>query len=167
MTGEGTSTQWLDAEELEAWLQMTRIFARVPAELDARLLREDGLTHFEYEVLASLSEAPERRLQMSVLAGLANGSLSRLSHVVRRLEGRGWVQRERCPEDRRATNAVLTDAGHAKVVEAAPGYVEHVRELMIAPLSREQILRMADIGRTINASVGREGPVGLAGERRQ
>lgn len=166
MTADDASPRWLDAEELEAWLQMTRIFSRVPAELDARLLREDGLTHFEYEVLASLSEGPDRRLQMSVLAGLANGSLSRLSHVVRRLEGRGWVTRERCPDDRRATYAVLTDDGYAKVVAAAPGYVQHVRELMIDPLSRQQILKLAEIGRTINESVGRAGPVGLAGERR-
>lgn len=144
--------RWLDAEEMDAWLQMARIFSRVPAELDARLLREDGITHFEYEVMASLSERPERTLQMSVLAGLANGSLSRLSHVVTRLEKRGWVLRQRSPEDRRATYAVLTDEGYAKVVASAPGYVEHVRSLILDPLERAQVRDLAAIGRRINGA---------------
>lgn len=165
MTGDETAPRWLDAQEMDAWLQMARIFSWMPTELDARLLREDGITHFEYEVLASLSENPDRRLRMSVLAGLANGSLSRLSHVVRRLEQRGWVRRERCPEDRRATYAVLTDDGLAKVVATAPGYVEHVRTLMIDPLDGEQILRLAQIGQRLNDAAGRGGPAGLAGER--
>lgn len=146
--------RWLDSQEMDAWLQMARIFSRVPAELDARLLREDGITHFEYEVMASLSERPGRRLQMSVLAGLANGSLSRLSHVVSRLEKRGWVARERSPEDRRATYAVLTDEGYAKVVATAPGYVDHVRALIIDPLEGSQVRDLAAIGRRINEGVG-------------
>ncbi|WP_024795924.1 MarR family winged helix-turn-helix transcriptional regulator [Tomitella biformata] len=166
MTGEGASTRWLDGQELDAWLQVARILSWVPAELDARLLREDGITHFEYEVLASLSESADRRLRMSVLAGLANGSLSRLSHVVRRLEQRGWVTRERCPDDRRATYAVLTDDGYAKVVATAPGYVEHVRSLTIDPLDREQIVLLAQIGQRLNDAAGRGGLAGLAGEGR-
>lgn len=164
---DDASPRWLDSQELDTWLQMARILSWVPAELDARLLREDGLTHFEYEVLASLSEQPDRRLRMSVLAGLAYGSLSRLSHVVRRLEQRGWVVRERCPDDRRATYAVLTEDGYAKVVATAPGYVEHVRSLMIDPLDRDQVLLLGAIGARINEAAGRSGRVGLAGEGRQ
>ena len=69
-----------------------------------------GLTHFEYFVLAMLSEAPERTLRMTALAQRTNATLPRLSHVVRRLEDRGLVRRFPCPEDGRATNARLTEA---------------------------------------------------------
>ena len=78
------------------------------------------LSHFDYQVLAMLSEAPERTLRMTALASLTNATLPRLSHVVGRLEGRGLVERRPCAEDRRATNASLTAEGWSKVVETAP-----------------------------------------------
>ncbi|MDV7135953.1 MarR family winged helix-turn-helix transcriptional regulator [Williamsia muralis] len=149
MTGR-PPTRWLDEQEMEAWLQVAVLLSRLPHALDAQLLRDAQLTHFEYEVLAALSEAPERTLRMSALAELANGSLSRLSHVVKRLEQREWVYRSACPEDGRFTNAVLTDAGWEKVVQTAPGYAENVRRLVIDPLTRAQLRQLAAIGRRIN-----------------
>ncbi|ORM36422.1 MarR family transcriptional regulator [Williamsia sp. 1135] len=141
---------WLDDEEMDAWIQVAILLSRLPHALDAQLLRDAQLTHFEYEVLASLSEAPDRTLRMSTLAELANGSLSRLSHVVTRLEKREWVQRRPCPEDGRYTNASLTGAGWDKVVETAPGYAANVRELVVDRLSRAQLRQLAAIGRRIN-----------------
>ena len=95
----------------------------LPGVLDTQLRRDAGLTHFEYFVLAMLSEAPERTLRMTALAQRTNATLPRLSHVVRRLEDRGLVERFPCPEDRRATNARLTPTGWDEVVAAAPGHV--------------------------------------------
>ncbi|WP_207838532.1 MarR family winged helix-turn-helix transcriptional regulator [Williamsia soli] len=141
---------WLDDEEMDAWIQVAILVSRLPHALDAQLLRDAQLTHFEYEVLASLSEAPDRTLRMSTLADLANGSLSRLSHVVTRLEKRDWVQRKPCPEDGRFTNASLTEAGWEKVVATAPGYAAHVRRLVVDRLSRAQIRQLTAIGKRIN-----------------
>jgi DNA-binding MarR family transcriptional regulator len=78
-----------------------------------------------------LSEAPARTLQMTDLARQTNATLPRLSHVVRRLEERHFVERFPCPENRRATNARLTDAGWGALSLAAPGHVAAVRELVI------------------------------------
>ncbi|MFC7760361.1 MarR family winged helix-turn-helix transcriptional regulator [Catellatospora bangladeshensis] len=86
-------TRWLSAEERQTWLALAALMIRLPSALDAQLQRDAGLSHFEYQVLAALSEAPERTLRMSRLAMLAEGSLSRLSQVVARLEQRGWVRR--------------------------------------------------------------------------
>jgi DNA-binding MarR family transcriptional regulator len=138
-TGE---PRWLDAEERAAWLSLAGVVTLLPAALDAQLQREAGLSHFEYMVLAMLSERPTRTARMSELAALSNGSLSRLSHVARRLEEQGLITRHACAEDRRATNAVLTDAGYAKVVDAAPGHVETVRRLVfdaLGPTQRDQL----------------------------
>lgn len=85
--------RWLDDEEMDAWIQMATTLAHLPHALDAQLLRDAQITHFEYEVMSALSEAPERTLRMSELAELSYGSLSRLSHVVGRLEKRNWVRR--------------------------------------------------------------------------
>ncbi|MBB0247397.1 MarR family transcriptional regulator, partial [Streptomyces alkaliphilus] len=125
-----TDPRWLTPEERAAWLELVGLFIRLPTALDAQLRRDAGLSHFEYQVLAGLSEAPDRTLRMSDLAVFADGSLSRLSHVVKRLEQRGWVRRTPDPTNGRYTLAVLTDAGMEKVVATAPGHVEEVRRLV-------------------------------------
>jgi DNA-binding MarR family transcriptional regulator len=96
----------------------------------------------EYQVLAMLSKTPERTMRMSSLAVLTNASLSRLSHLFTRLEGRGLVRREPDPEDGRFTNAILTDEGFRTLAAAAPGHVAHVRSLVIDVLSPEQLRRL-------------------------
>src|SRR5690349_1444023 len=131
--------RWLSAEELAVWMKFSVVLVRLPQELDAQLQRDAGLSWFEYLVLAGLSEAPGRTMRMSRLALLTNGSLSRLSHVVKRLEGRGWVVRCPCPEDGRYTNATLTDAGWEKVVATAPAHVGTVRGLFAEPLDAAQL----------------------------
>jgi DNA-binding MarR family transcriptional regulator len=123
----------------------TLLFGRTPGVLDSQLRRDAGLTHFEYFVLAMLSEAPDRTLRMTGLAQRTNATLARLSHVVRRLGDRGLVERFPCPEDGRATNARLTDAGWAEVVAAAPGHVANVRRHVIDALTPEQISQLGEI----------------------
>src|ERR1700761_6116355 len=140
---------WLNADERDAWIPLVGVFVKLPAALDAQLQRDAGLSHFEYMVLSRLSEADGHTLRMSDLAILANGSLSRLSHVVTRLEGRGWVRRESCPGDGRYTNAVLTDDGWAKVQATAPGHVAAVRSLVIDALDPEQVEQLRDISQAI------------------
>jgi DNA-binding MarR family transcriptional regulator len=96
-------------------------------------------------------------MRMSDLAGLTNGSLSRLSHVARRLEGQGFLERQARPDDRRATNAVLTDAGYAKVVATAPGHVATVRSLVFDALTPAQRTQLRTIGDRV---LGRVNPGG-------
>ena len=109
------SEKWLTTDELAAWVRLVAVLELLPGVLDADLRRHANLTHFEYYVLAMLSEAPERTLRMTRLAAHTNATLPRLSHVVRRLEDRGLVERFPCSEDGRATNARLTSAGWGKV----------------------------------------------------
>lgn len=130
--------RWLTDDEQQSWRPFAALLFRLPAALDAQLQREAQVTHFEYMVLISLSEAPERTLRMSDLAAMASGSLSRLSHVVSRLERRGWVRREPCPGDGRYINAILTEEGWEKVVSTAPGHVETVRKLIVDALTPEE-----------------------------
>ena len=130
---------WLSEQEQAAWRPFVALLIRLPAALEAELQKDAGISHFEYLVLSSLSEAPGRTLRMSDLAALASGSLSRLSHVVSRLEARGWVRREACPGDGRYINAVLTDDGWAKVVATAPGHVAAVRRLVVDALSPAEL----------------------------
>ncbi len=126
-------------DEREAWLRLIAVVELLPGVLDTQLRSASGLTHFEYFVLAMLSEAPDRTLRMTALAQRTNATLPRLSHVVRRLEDRALVERFPCPEDGRATNARLTEAGWDAVVAAAPGHVDTVRRHVLDPLTPEQL----------------------------
>jgi len=134
--------KWLTAAELASWLSLARLMTWLPWSMDQQLQRDSNLGLVEYQVLAMLSESPERRMRMSSLAEVTNASLSRLSHLVKRLEGRGLVRRERDPADGRFTRAILTDQGFQTLAEAVPGHVDHVRSLVIDILSPEQLRRL-------------------------
>jgi DNA-binding MarR family transcriptional regulator len=137
--------RWLDEAERAAWLRLIAVVELLPSALDTQLRRDSQLTHFDYYVLAMLSESPERTLRMTALALRTNATLPRLSHVVRRLEERGLVERFPCPQDGRATNARLTAQGWDAVVAAAPGHVDTVRRHVFDPLTPVQVGQLREI----------------------
>ena len=139
---EEQPVQWLTDAEVGSWLSVVRMMTWLPWSIDQQLRRDSNLSMVEYQVMARLSQSPVRTLRMSLLADLANSSLSRLSHLVKRLEDRGFVRREPDPSDGRFTNAILTGKGFETLAEAAPGHVAHVRSLVIDVLSPEQLRRM-------------------------
>ena len=134
--------RWLTAEELASWLSVVRLMTWLPWSIDQQLQRDSKLGMVEYQVLAMLSESPDRTMRMSSLAEVTNASLSRLSRVVTRLESRGLVRREPEPTDGRFTNAILTEDGFQILAEAAPGHLALVRSLVIDVLSPEQLRRL-------------------------
>jgi DNA-binding MarR family transcriptional regulator len=149
--------RWLTAEQLAAWKKLVAVVALAPGVLDAQLQRDADLTHFEYFTLAMLSEAQDRTLRMTALASRTNATLSRLSHVVSRLEDRGYVRRAPCPSDRRATNATLTEDGWSKVVATAPGHVDTVRSRVLDALDERDV---ADLDRVMTRVLSRLDPEG-------
>lgn len=148
--------RWLDEEEMQAWLALAGMLIWLPNALDAQLARDAGISHFDYTVMAMLSMSPERTMRMSELAAVANGSLSRLSRVVDRLEKRGWVSRRPDPDDGRFTLATLTDPGWDKVVASAPGHVDAVRRFVFDPLTKAQARQLRDIGTRIRQAIDPE-----------
>ena len=151
--------RWLDADEKEAWTGLISLALLMPGRLEAPVHQVSGLTLFEYMTLSQISEAPGRAIRMSELAYLTNGSLSRLSNVVKRLEQRGWVTRSPDPADGRYTLAALTDSGHELVVSTAPVHVRAVRELVLDPLNkadRQALARIAAKLRTRPADYGQD-----------
>lgn len=132
-------TRWLDDDEQRAWLRLAGVMLKLSPALDSQLQRDSDLTHFDYLCLAMLSECEGHTRQMSDLAARASASLSRLSHVVSKLERRGWVARAPSPHSRRVTLVSLTEEGWDVLVKAAPGHVETVRELVFDDLTPEDV----------------------------
>jgi DNA-binding MarR family transcriptional regulator len=135
----GSMTRWLTDDELASWFPLAGVMLRLNPTLDSQLQRDSDLTHFDYLCLAMLSEEPEWTSTMSALAGRTNASLSRLSHVITKLERRGWVCRCRSEVSRRVTLVRMTEAGYAVLVAAAPGHVEFVHSLIYEGLSEEDV----------------------------
>lgn len=156
--GEGTDapdvTDWLSADEKEAWTALVSLVLLLPGRLDAPLQRQAGLSLFEYLALSHMSEARHRCLRMSELAYLANGSPSRLSNVVKRFEQRGWVVRTPDPDDGRYTLAALTDLGLEVVVRAAPAHLRSVRQHVLGPLTAADRKALTRIAATLRVRPG-------------
>lgn len=146
----------LSAEDLETWSALATILEWLPAALDAQLETDSDITHFEYGILFALADAPELTLRMSVLAGYANSSLSRLSRATKRLEARGWMSRRPDPEDGRYTLATLSPAGLARFRKASPGHVRTVQRLVLDPLTKAQKIQLRDASRRIQLAIREE-----------
>ncbi|WP_022903925.1 MarR family winged helix-turn-helix transcriptional regulator [Curtobacterium sp. B8] len=150
-------TPWLDRAQLRAWMKLVAVMELLPAALDQQLQRDADLTHFDYMVIAMLSETESRTLRMSALAAATNASLPRLSHVVSRLEKRGLVGRCPSSDDRRATDVRLTDAGWDAIVEAAPQHVRTARAFVIDALTEEQVTQLDGITKALLGRLDPEG----------
>lgn len=140
---------WLTPAEDEAWRAFLISSQLVVDALDRQLQRDAGIPHAWYALLVVLADHPDRTARQSELAGIAEFSLSRLSHAINRLADRGWVTRAPDPADGRATLVTLTEAGAAALTAIAPGHVALVKELLFARLTDRQVSALHDVCRTI------------------
>ena len=125
--------RWLTEDQLNSWKAVVALTMTLPAALDAQLKRDTGLNSFDYHVLAGLADLPDGTMGMGELATFSQGSPSRLSHAVARMERAGWIERRN--GEARCVNAHLTAAGRRKLVASAPGHVREVRRLVIDVLT--------------------------------
>ncbi|MHA7154194.1 MarR family winged helix-turn-helix transcriptional regulator [Arthrobacter sp. TMN-50] len=148
-----TGVRWLNPDERQAWLALYAVATILPGSLDAHLFRQAKITLFDYHVLAMLSETTDLTLAMSDLAARSNASLSRLSHVVKKLEQRGWVARFPSANDGRVTTAKITEEGLRNVQLLAREHVEHVRQAVFDVLTEDDVHDLERIGKKILASL--------------
>ena len=134
--------RWLDEGQQESWRAFAAAMVKLRWALECQLQRDAGLSFVEYHALARLSENPGHTMRMSELAEVSNASLSRLSHLIKRLEQRNLVRREPDPNDGRYTNAILTRAGLRLLTASAPAHVAEVRELVIDALTPAELLNL-------------------------
>ncbi len=150
-----TAPAWLNPAEMKAWRSYIIASRRLLEALDIDLEGHD-LSMPDYEILAQLSDAPDRKLRMSELAAITLLSRSRLSHRMKVMEKAGWVKREACPSDKRGYFAVMTAKGWKAIVAAAPDHVESVRTRFVDHLTKEDQAVLARIFSRIEESLRNE-----------
>jgi DNA-binding MarR family transcriptional regulator len=144
----------LSDEEFRAWIGYRRMRLLLDARIARDLLRDSGLSTADYDVLSTLSDAPGHRYRMSGLAARMLWSKSRLSRHLSRMEHRGLVVREDCPDDGRGADVVLTDEGMRTIVAAAPDHVESVRRHFVDVLSARELAMLATVAERVLAGLG-------------
>jgi DNA-binding MarR family transcriptional regulator len=135
--------------EAAAWVGLIRVCDLLPSALDSQLQHDSSMTHFEFGVLSVLRTTPDSTITMTELAEATNATLSRLSHVCRRLQSRGLVERTASQQDRRVTEVRLTTAGRRELVRATPGHIALARRLVIDALDADDLADLARITATL------------------
>ncbi len=130
---------------VQAWKDLLAVCQLLPAALDSAMRKEGSLTLFEFQVLDALNSSADKFLRLSALAESTNTTLPRLSHVISRLEERGFVKRTACQADRRATNAELTDDGRVMLARTSATENAASKKYVLDVLTQEQL---ADLART-------------------
>lgn len=149
-------TNWLDADQQDAW----RAYIRAQIELQGALARDlaghSALSMPDFEVLVFLTDVPDGSVRITELARQLRWERSRLSHHLKRMTGRGLIAREDCGEDGRGAFAVITDAGRKAIEEAAPTHVSAVRRMVVDALDPDELEQLGAISAKIRAAVERE-----------
>ena len=131
MEDEHHETRWLDEHQQRSWRAYLVGTTLLMDRLDRELREQHRMSLPEYEILVRLSEAPDNRLRMAMLADSVSHSRSRVTHTVSRMESAGLVTRDACVADGRGVEAVLTEHGKAALTSAAPTHVAGVRRLLV------------------------------------
>ena len=129
---------WLSEGESQVWRSWLRLSAALPAALHRQLQADSDLSLQDFDVLVQLTEAPDRQLRVAALADAVHWERSRLSHHLKRMEGRGLVQRIECTDDGRGFFVSVTRAGMRALAAAAPGHVASVRDLFFGALTERE-----------------------------
>ncbi len=131
--------RWLNPAEQRAWWSLLEVGSGLFDIISADLKRDSNLTLEDYEVLHLLSIADDRSLRVGQLADQMLTSRTRLSQRLDRMAERGLLEKRRCPEDGRAIDVVLTDAGWRLLQSIAPGHVESVRRHVFDHLTNRDV----------------------------
>jgi DNA-binding MarR family transcriptional regulator len=122
----------------EAWGALTRTHAAIVGRLQEALAAADFPPLPWYEVLATVAEAPERRMRMGDLAEALVISRGGLTKLLDRLVKAGLMERTFCETDRRVSYATLLPAGADLLAEMRPVVVAELRVAFAANLSDAQ-----------------------------
>lgn len=142
---------WLADEQEQVWRRWLAVNALLPATLHRELQADAGLSLPDFDVLVRLTDAPDGRVRVNDLAQALQWEKSRVSHHVTRMERRGLIRREECPEDARGAFVVMTPGGRAAIERAAPGHVRTVRRLVFDQLTPDEVETLSSITRKVLA----------------
>ncbi|WP_028266121.1 MarR family winged helix-turn-helix transcriptional regulator [Arthrobacter sp. MA-N2] len=150
------NTQWLDERESEVWRGFLAASQQLATSMDRQLVRESQLSGAEYAVLVPLSEHADGVVRARDLGKSLGWDRSRLSHLLKRMEARGLLERKNCSSDARGLDVEITPGGRNAIEHAAPGHLEFIRTHFFDQLTRGEQDALASVSRKIMATLQSE-----------
>jgi DNA-binding MarR family transcriptional regulator len=123
--------------------------AAILVRLLVKQVRSREISRTELEVLSILKEGPRRITELTELEGIAQPTMTLL---VKRLQEKGWVQREGLPDDGRVVIVTLTDAGAAAQQKLRGQFLAAMRTDLRA-LSDQQLQALSAATETLSSFV--------------
>ncbi|WP_245996331.1 MarR family winged helix-turn-helix transcriptional regulator [Streptomyces armeniacus] len=148
-------TPWL-TEQQRVWRNWLRMNTELPAALHRQLQADSELSLPDYDVLVQLTDTPEGRVRVLDLARALRWERSRLSHHIKRMEGRGLVRREDVPGDGRGAYVVLTPEGRTAIERAAPAHARRVRSLIFDSVGADELAALGAVVAKVLARLDEE-----------
>lgn len=132
------------SHEMNFWHRVVAVYMGVLPDLEHDLQESGKISFFEFQVLDHLCNV-SGAMSMSKLATRCNSSLSRLSHVARKLEERGLLTRQLSATDRRVTVAEVTEAGRELMSRLRGVYHHTVEHHMVQSLSADELRQAIEL----------------------
>lgn len=125
-------------------LRLARAYAVLVRRFDSALGNHHGISFSDFQLLNHIARAPGGKIRRVDLAERVSLTASGVTRTLLPLEKIGLVTRQSDPRDARVGFAVITEAGHALVVNATD-VVDLVSREAIRGLPPEQVAAMAAI----------------------
>ncbi len=139
---------------LGPWRSFLQAHARVSRRLDEELRAEHDLSVAEYDALLNIAEAPGRRIRMRQLADRVVLSKSGVTRLIDRLVDDGLVERSACVSDARGAEAVLTEAGLARLRAASRTHLRGIEDHFLDILDAGQLAAVGTAMQTVADRAG-------------
>lgn len=149
-----TNRQVPTREELAIWRTHIETFEIVRSRIEAQLHQDSQLSSGDYRILLALSEAEGSTLRSSELAAHLEWERSRVSGQLGRMEKRGLVRREPCPEDARGQNVVLDDAGARAFRASTLPHLRAIKDVFVDALTPEQLAQLSEAATAMRSHLG-------------
>lgn len=129
-----------------ALLGLLRAGTDLYRDLSTTLENAHGLSLHAFEVLLHLAAfSPDGSLRLAQLADQAPLSQSRVSRLVAQLDAQGLVARASAPDDARAVDVTITDAGLALFHKAQETHLADLNQRVFARLTWQEVIQLATI----------------------
>jgi DNA-binding MarR family transcriptional regulator len=135
----------IDHEQLTAYFALIEVSSLLQHAVDQQLRDEGGLSFTQFQILAVLGETPGGQQRMTDIADHMVHSRSGLTYQVAQLAKAGLVTRTPSSDDERSVIVTATPQGQALLGRVMPGHVEVVQRLLLAPLSRPDVIALGDV----------------------
>jgi DNA-binding MarR family transcriptional regulator len=157
----------LDPVQLGAYFALIEVSSLLRHAVEQQLREAGDLSYVQFQLLARLGESSTGSHRMTDLADGVVYSRSALTYQAGLLEKAGLVTRTPAADDQRGITVTITEAGRARLASVFPGHVEIVKDLLLEPLSGDDVKALVGLLEPVRDHMRATPPRSAAPRRRK